>query len=238
MQIITISIHISGSSKREQKPSFLFRSKIFENIVNYTFDSIDIDKSGTIDRKEIYTGLLLVHLKLAAYVGPAACRPVSKDYLFTMFDLLDTDDSGTLNKEEFTELMTILCSQITTRVFTQLSMTLMIVPFISQYLVEFIKDVYRLVCVVLAEIDDKEVVSEFVWKLILHGWELLLALTPPILQRFIGSFYGGLSESFMDTMPLTIMSCLLGCMIVPWLLYKSDEFYNRVAVTRSTIKRG
>ena len=151
-----------------------------------------------------------------------------------MFDVLDVSQTGTLNKEEFTALMTILCSQITTRVFVQLSMTLLIVPFISQYLVDLIKDLFRIVCIILAEIDEKEAVSEFVWSLVLRGWEFVLSLTPPILQRFIGSFYNGLSESFLESMPLTIMSCLLASMIIPWLLYKSDEFFNRVAVNRSS----
>ncbi len=154
-----------------------------------------------------------------------------------MFDLLDTNKNGTLSKEEFTTLMTILCSQITTRVFMQLLMTLLIVPFISQYLVDAIKDIYRVVCIILTEIDDAEVVTEFIWDLVLRAWNFVLCLTPPILQGFISSFYEGLSESFLDTMPLTIMSCVLGCIIVPWLLYKCDEFYNHVAVSRSNIKK-
>lgn len=187
-------------------------------------------------KKELYTGLILIHLNLAAYVGPAACSPASKEYVDQMFDMLDKDRNGSLNKEEFTVLMSILCSQITTRVFIQLSMTILIVPFISEYFVDFMKDSYRVFWVILAQIDEKEDMSEFVMKMMKYGWDGVLLLTPPILQTFISSVYDALSEGYMDGMPLTIMSCVLGCMIVPWILFKCDEFYNGIALKRS--KRG
>lgn len=221
---------------KPKKGSIMTRSKTFQNLVNYTFDTIDSDKSGTIDKKELYTGLILIHLNLAAYVGPAACSPASKEYVDQMFDMLDKDRNGSLNKEEFTVLMSILCSQITTRVFIQLSMTILIVPFISEYFVDFMKDSYRVFWVILAQIDEKEDMSEFVMKMMKYGWDGVLLLTPPILQTFISSVYDALSEGYMDGMPLTIMSCVLGCMIVPWILFKCDEFYNGIALKRS--KRG
>ena len=215
----------------------LSKTKTFKNIVNYAFETIDSDKSGSIDKTELYAGLILIHLNLAAYVGPAACRPASKEYVNELFDMLDENHNGTLDKEEFLTIMTILCSQITTRVFIQLSMTLMIVPFISQYLVDSIKDIYWVVRVILVEIDDAEVVSEFIFGVVSHCWDVILLLTPPIIQGCLRSIYESLSESFVSTMPLTIMSCLLGCMIVPWLLFRCDEFYNSVASRRSDVKK-
>eukprot|EP01083_Nonionella_stella_P096197 270343_1 len=109
----------------------------------------------------------------------------------------------------------------------------MIVPFISQYLVDFVKDVVGVVKMILIEIDEAEVVSECVMGIMGHCWDFVISLTPPILQRCVRSINESLSESFIDTMPLTIMSCLLGCMIVPWLLYKCDEFYNVIASKKS-----
>ena len=38
------------------------------------FDLVDADKSGSVDEKELYSGLLLIHLKLGCYAGPAACK--------------------------------------------------------------------------------------------------------------------------------------------------------------------
>jgi hypothetical protein len=35
---------------------------------------VDADKSGDITLDEMYAGLLLIHLKLAVYVGAPACR--------------------------------------------------------------------------------------------------------------------------------------------------------------------
>lgn len=222
-----------SKEKPKIKKSLITRSKAFKNLVDYTFNAIDSDQSGSIDKKELYTGLILVHLKIAAYVGPAACSPASKEYVENMFDMLDKDKNGSLDKEEFTQLMMILCSQITTRVFMQLSLTILIVPLISQYFMDFMRDSYRVICLVLAEIDDVEVVSEFVMKMLSYCWDGVLLLTPPILRRFMASVYEGVSEEYMDGMPLTVVSCLLGCMIVPWILFKCDEFYNRVALKKS-----
>jgi hypothetical protein len=216
---------------KDNHKNFLTRTKFFQNLVSYTFDIIDSDKSGSIDKKELYTGLIMIHLKLAAYAGPAACRPASKEYVDNMFDTLDQDRNGTLDKEEFTILMTILCSQILSRVILQISMTVVVVPIMSQYLIDFMKDVYGWICLGLAKIDDVEVMSEYAMKLFMRCWE---EFTPPIIQNFLATCYENLSEGLMDGMPLTLMSCLLGCMLVPWLIYKSDEFYNNLASRKSS----
>jgi len=218
--------------QQNKEETMLTRSKFFEKIVNYSFDVIDSDGSGTIDKKELYAGLVLIHLKLAAYVGPAACRPATREYVDEMFDTLDQDQNGSLDREEFRILMTILCSQITSRVFVQLSVALMIVPLISNYVVDCIKSIMTYMGMVLKEIDDKEVVSEFLVGLLEYFWDLAKLLTPPILQRFVLSIYENLE---IDTMPLTFISCLLGCMIVPWLLYKCDEFHNYMASRESKV---
>lgn len=219
---------------RSKKETILTRSRTFQKLVDYSYDVIDSDGSGTIDKKELYAGLILIHLNLAAYVGPAACRPATREYVDEMFDILDQDQNGTLDKEEFKILMTILCSQIASRVFLQLSMALMIVPFISKYLVDLIQITIGYIGMVLKEIDDNEVISEYLMGLLENCWNVIKLMTPPILQRCFLSIYENVE---IDTMPLTVISCLLGCMIVPWLLYKCDEFHNSVASRESLVKK-
>ena len=51
----------------------LTRSKAFQKLASMTYDLMDTDKSGEIDKVELYAGLLMVHLKLAKYAGAAAC---------------------------------------------------------------------------------------------------------------------------------------------------------------------
>lgn len=46
--------------------SFLTRSRAFKSLVKWAFNICDTDKSGTIDKAELYTGVLLVHLKIAS----------------------------------------------------------------------------------------------------------------------------------------------------------------------------
>lgn len=52
-------------------------------------------------------------------------QPASREYVAEIFHLLDTDDSGTLTKEEFTIVMKILYSQVFTRIVIQWTLTLM-----------------------------------------------------------------------------------------------------------------
>ncbi len=52
-------------------------------------------------------------------------QPASREYVAEIFHLLDTDDSGTLTKEEFTIVMKILYSQVLTRIVIQWTLTLM-----------------------------------------------------------------------------------------------------------------
>jgi hypothetical protein len=52
---------------------------------NAAFAVVDADESGEVDEKELYSGLLLIHLKLGCYAGPAACRPVDRQRLHAVF---------------------------------------------------------------------------------------------------------------------------------------------------------
>ena len=49
------------------------RSKAFKVLVDKTFESMDIANKGEIDKVELYAGLLMIHLTIAKYAGPAAC---------------------------------------------------------------------------------------------------------------------------------------------------------------------
>ena len=118
----------SASAKKKKTGNMWTRSKNFKKLTDWAFKTIDADGSGQVDKKELYTGLLMIHLKLATYAGPAACRPATREYCEKIFDQMDVDKSGELDREEFTEVMQIVCAQVFTRVTIQWTMTLMIVP--------------------------------------------------------------------------------------------------------------
>lgn len=150
-----------------------------------------------------------------------------------MFDTLDQDQNGTLDREEFSVLMTILCSQIMSRVILQISMTIMIVPLISEHLVDVIKFVLNYLRVVFLELDDDGAIRENIKGILDRCWDGVILFIPPIIQGFSKSCYESFDGAIMDGIPLTIMSCALGCLIVPWSIYKCDEFFNDVATKRS-----
>ena len=114
-----------ASKLLESKKSWLTSTEYFQKAIDTSFGMVDADKSGDVTLEELYAGLLLIHLKMAVYVGAPACRPASKEYVTEIFGLLDADDSGTLNKEEFATVVKILYSQVFTRIVIHWMLTLM-----------------------------------------------------------------------------------------------------------------
>lgn len=107
--------------------SWLTRSSAFQKVISECFHKIDKDNSGNVKEGELYTGLLFIHLKLALYAGPAACKAPSEATVLALFKSVDEDNSGTIDKTEFEHIMIILCSQITTRILLQMFFTLVLV---------------------------------------------------------------------------------------------------------------
>jgi len=68
------SLSKAASKKLISSKSWLTSTKFFERRVDSAFSTIDVDKSGDVTCEELYAGLLLIHLKMAIYVGAPACR--------------------------------------------------------------------------------------------------------------------------------------------------------------------
>ena len=58
----------------KKRSSILTESTYFTKIVNSAFETVDVDKSGDVTLNELYSGLLLIHLQMASYVGAPACK--------------------------------------------------------------------------------------------------------------------------------------------------------------------
>jgi Ca2+-binding EF-hand superfamily protein len=197
--------------------------------VDWAFKSIDIDKSGRVDKKELYSGLVLIHLKLAAYLGPAACRPATREYVEEIFEALDEDESGELDKEEFSKVITMLISQMTTRVILQLSMTLVIVPMIAGYVFNCICVGYKYVRHIISNMNQFDKISS---KISIMMEENIYSRMPDavvaasaIIQAKVGNI---LTKELMETLPITIIGVLLGMLLVPWAFLKCDAIIEKM----------
>jgi Ca2+-binding EF-hand superfamily protein len=243
-----------------KKAGWLARSKRFKELSNWAFDAIDTDGSGCVDEKELYSGLLLIHLKLGCYAGPAACRPVDRQRVHDVFLKMDVDQSGSLDREEFLHVMMILCSNVFTRVMVQCkplffvllllllllllmtqsrrsslstgSMTLIIVPLVAQNILNafyFINDHFWALIMNLDEYSPMMDRFEF-W---VEGVrDALIAKMPFLVMAFyhkIAAVLGKVPDSVWNTVPLTLLSCILGCLAVPYIIFKIDDYFQSLA---------
>lgn len=198
--------------------SFFTRSKRFQKMVNDVFVSIDTDNSGEVDKKELYAGLILIHLRLAAYVGPAACRPATKDYVEEIFDLLDVDDSGQLNREEFGSVIALLVSQITTRVLLYLIFPLVIIPFSAEFIIDIFSGIKMDERITnFANSARNCIVPDGIKDIFLVVREKVTEIVP---------------DDLWERIPLTFISAMLGLIVLPWTVIQMDAFFNNMAASK------
>jgi len=135
-------VHRLSSRRTIVKSSYFTRTRYFKELVEESYENVDPNKTGFIDKKELYAGILLIHLNLSKYAGIAACKPATCERVFSVFDDVDVDRAGTLTKTQFNEAISILSLQILQRVAIQWSvMILIVVPIIlqSMHLLQFIQ---------------------------------------------------------------------------------------------------
>jgi len=230
-----------SKSSRGNKKSWISGSAQFRKMANWAFDVIDADGSGEVDEKELYSGLLLIHLKLGSYAGPAACKPVDRERVHQIFLKFDVDGSGSLDRDEFHEVMTVLCSNVFTRVLVQWSLTLMIVPMVAQAILDGIVDLFEFIVHQYNQWDDidpleaqimryGEMVMDYYNEYVYYP--IIVAKSPPIVLRWgqkIWEIIDDIPEAVWSTVPVTLLSCILGCLVVPYCIFKIDAFFDWLA---------
>jgi EF-hand domain pair len=225
------------ASKRYQEQiknaSWFCRTKYFQKMCHMAFDAIDSDESGQVDEKELYAGLLLIHLQLGMYAGPAACRPLSREQVHTVFVKMDTDHSGTLNVLEFQSIMSVLFSNVLLRVIVQWSMTLMIVPWLAQFILSGIVTVITSITNVITNLDEHSAFFNFI-ELTIEGIAQFIYVT--ILPNFVKVTLSMIQRSIRlvpisiwKALPLTILSTVLGIVVVPYCIFQIDHYFQSLA---------
>jgi hypothetical protein len=195
------------------------------------------ESTNIVISQELYSGLLLIHLKLGSYAGPAACRPVSRNQVRDVFQKRDVDGSGSLDREEFGEVIAVLFGNVMSRVIAQWSLTLIIVPMVAKLVLDFL---YWLVIDVIGEaivnLEDYEAI-EYIFVTRCHQIGAWLCHQIPDLWltqgvKVISKVQGMLEmvpDSVWDTVPVTLISCILGCLAVPYIIFRIDDFFQSLA---------
>mmetsp|Transcript_28575 Transcript_28575/g.42252 ORF Transcript_28575/g.42252 Transcript_28575/m.42252 type:complete len:157 (+) Transcript_28575:292-762(+) len=155
---------------------------------------------------------------------------------------MDTKQSGTLDREEFTQVMMVLCSHILSKVAFQWSLTVMTVPFIAQGLIMscawLSNVVYHYWAMVVAKLignlwfDDVLLVDSsnttvlwivdklhlnMVWssmEIIAHKWEYM--------RKIVGST----PDRILYAIALTVTWLIFGSILVPYCSLNYDTFFR------------
>lgn len=223
---------VSAVSARAAETSWLMRQRRFRRLCDAVFDAVDTDGSGSVDEKELYAGLLLIHLKFGAYAGPAACRPLDRQRCAAVFADMDADGSGELDREEFTRVIVYLFGNVLLRVAVQWSMTLLVVPLAARYILDGVYGVVDALYTAVTTMDEYFWVADQIELTLEYGWDRFVSFLPHFVVtafRFLGRCLDTVPQSVWNSIPLTLLSTVLGIAVVPYMIFRIDEFFTQMA---------
>lgn len=157
-----------------------------------------------------------------------------------MFVKFDKDKGGTLDRHEFGNVMNLLFGNVLLRVVLQYTLTLMIVPFLANTIVDGAVSLAKWVWHFISTLDEHsslanqiELGVEMVLDEIVQFYQFV---TPSILQsvnNFVAGILAKVPESVWLSLPLTMTSAVLGLLIVPRSIMAIDDFFQRMADKKS-----
>jgi ABC-type phosphate transport system permease subunit len=162
-------------------------------------------------------------------------QPVQRDRVHEIFLKRDLDHSGALDREEFAAVMQVLCGNIFTRVLVQWSLTLMIVPMIAKLILDLITWFFGFVCEQISSLENYDDLETTVSSQVdtIGDW---IATTFPALTfaiAAVGDKFSALidivPDSIWNTIPVTLVSCMLSIILVPYIIFKIDDFFQALA---------
>ena len=117
----------------------LSKNRYFQATISKAFDFVDVDGSGAINKQELYTGMLIVRLKIAKHAGSSACYPPSRAECDQYFAESDRDGSGTIDREEFHKILEILTTNILTGTIAYYSSIILALPYPVSFLLKLLR---------------------------------------------------------------------------------------------------
>ena len=89
------------------------------------------------------------------------------------------------------------------------------------------------------EIDELDPMRASVSNVASEAWDKILSITPGFVQTGMGMTVGKIDdvwakipEGIKETLPITLVSCILSCLLVPYCIYKMDEYHEQKAAKK------
>jgi len=202
--------------KSISKSNWLSRTKNFQSLVQTTFTIIDTNSSGYVDENELYYGLLLIHLHLTKYLGAAACKLPMRGFVIEVFNEMDTDKSGEISKEEFSKIITYFCCDITSRLSLQCLLALVIIPLITQFIIDILSRFTNSIIFILLGVDSVPF-DKFMDRYI----DRLSEFAPGTCYHIIDNI-----QDKITLIPMIIVICSLWSFLIPWTMFKVESTFN------------
>jgi hypothetical protein len=128
------------SGLRRKRGLRLVESAAFKGLSEWAFSVCDSEGDGRIQREELYSGILLVHLHLAKYVGVAACQPLNRTQVDELFEMAASHNNAkTIGQREFEDIVVYSCAHIGSRIGVYYSMLLVLAPFLTGRLLRSVR---------------------------------------------------------------------------------------------------
>ena len=112
------------------------------------------------------------------------------------------------------------------------SMTLIIVPLVAQYILNFLYFIHTTFWNIVTDLDEYSPVMDTVEQTIESLRDYIGSKLPRIVvgtYSMISFLLNKVPTSVWNTVPLTLISCVLGCLAVPYIIFKVDDYFQELA---------
>jgi len=114
----------------------------FVEMVDRAFEECDIDGNGSIEKAELYAGILLLYHNLNRIPWGGRKPPPSKEHVFNIMEKYDFNEDETLDREEFLALCQDLCHNVALDVSKRIFLVLFVFPVLALPLKRSIEDFF------------------------------------------------------------------------------------------------
>lgn len=221
------SIQLRQVSIQEHRLRSFSKYQFFRTMCDDAFDLVDIDQVGAIDEEEFYNGLLLIQLNLGIYLGSSACiKPISKAKAARLFNKIDHDHTGVIDKIDFREVMVVLLRTALKQLIFHWIAIFLLVPFLTCFVIDtfhrpisFIIQTFTIICNFF--LGTKATTSSIQTIVSSSNDQPSFLHFVGIIMRSVGIVFQFMLDitpcSMKQSIPVIVTSIMLGMFFVPYI---------------------